>query len=139
MIIDNTSTGATLEMNRLSIVETLLTSTTRFFASPEALKDDFKREKLNEMSLLMRSALEGQRRMLLEMNVAKEDLDKLVSNIPCMRAPTVSPLYGDSGYAVKVSVPVKDVPSLITKLLSLGASDILAYRLEHIVPNISTP
>jgi ATP phosphoribosyltransferase len=135
MIIDNTSTGATLEMNRLTIVDALLTSTTRFFAWPEAMKDDFKREKLTEMTLLMRSALEAQRRMLLEMNVGKTDLEKLVNCIPSMRAPTVAPLYGEEGYAVKVSVPMKDVPRLIPELLALGATDILAYRLEHIVPN----
>ncbi len=134
MIIDNTSTGSTLITNRLTIIDDILSSTTRFVSSPQAMALPWKQEKLAQMEMLMKSALEADRRVLLEMNVSKEDIDHLVANLPSMRSPTVSPLYGESGFAVKVAVPVKDVPTLIPQLLAHGARDILEYRLEKIVP-----
>ncbi len=133
MIIDNTSTGSTLRMNRLEIIDEILTSTTRFIASGDALATSWKCEKLEQIQMLMQSALNADQRVLLEMNVAKEDFDQLVAQLPCMRSPTVAPLYGDTGFAVKVSVPTKDVPKLIPQLRALGAKDILEYRLEKIV------
>lgn len=134
MIIDNTSTGSTLVMNRLTIIDEILSSTTRFICSQTAKTDPWKQEKLQQMTMLMQSALNADRRVLLEMNVSAEDVEKLVANLPCMKSPTVSPLYGEAGFAVKASVPSKDVPKLIPQLISLGAKDILEYRLEKIVP-----
>lgn len=133
MIVDNTSTGATLVSNRLAIVDELLRSTTRFVANRRALEDPFKKEKLDRLIKLMKSTLEAERRVLLEMNVPEDKLQLIVDSLPAMRSPTVSPLFGDQGYAVKVAVPSKDSPGLITKLLELGATDILEYRLEKIV------
>jgi len=134
MIIDNTSTGATLIANHLTIVDEILQSTTRVFASTVAMDDPGKREKLDQMKMLMQSTLNAQRKVLLEMNVSKEDLEKLVNKLPAMRTPTVAPLYGQEGYAVKAAVPSKDVSTLIPQLLELGARDILEYRLEKLVP-----
>jgi ATP phosphoribosyltransferase len=134
MIIDNTSTGATLIANHLTIVDEILQSTTRVFASTAAMDDPGKREKLDQMTMLMQSTLNAQRKVLLEMNVSKEDLEKLVNKLPAMRSPTVAPLYGQEGYAVKVAVPSKDVSTLIPQLLELGARDILEYRLQKLVP-----
>ena len=70
---------------------------------------------------------------MLEMNVSKADFQKLVANIPCMKAPTVSELFNGDGYAVKVAVPTKDVRDLIPKLVSMGAKDILEYKVDKIV------
>jgi ATP phosphoribosyltransferase len=134
MIIDNTSTGATLVANHLTIVDEILQSTTRFFASQVAMDDPAKREKLEQLRMLMQSTLNAQRRVLLEMNVSAEDLEKLVTHLPAMRSPTVASLYGQEGYAVKVAVPSKDVSVLIPQLLAFGARDILEYRLEKLVP-----
>jgi len=134
MIIDNTSTGSTLQMNRLEIVDELMQSTTRFVANKESLTDPWKKEKLEQMTLLMKSTLLAGQRVLLEMNVSPEHFDTLVQSLPCMRSPTVSPLYGNTGYAIKVSVPSVEVPKLIPQIIALGATDILEYRLEKIVP-----
>lgn len=134
MIIDNTSTGSTLRTNRLAIVDELLRSTTRFISSLSALEDPWKREKLSQMEMLMRSTLNAEDKVLLEMNVAKAHFDTLVTNLPCMRSPTVAPLFKEEGYAVKVAVPSKEVPKLIPQLIALGAKDILEYRLEKLVP-----
>jgi len=134
MIIDNTSTGATLVSNNLTVIDTLLRSTTRLIAHRSVLDDPWKKDKLDKLMMLMKATLDAERRVLLEMNVAPDKLENLVANLPSMRAPTVSPLFGETGYAVKVAVPTEDVPRLIPLLRGLGASDILEYRLQKIVP-----
>jgi ATP phosphoribosyltransferase len=71
---------------------------------------------------------------MLEMNVAKEKFDALVKEIPSMRSPTVSPLFGDDGFAVKIAVKKSEVPVLLPKLKNLGATDILEYQLRKVMP-----
>lgn len=133
MIIDNTATGETIKQNRLIIVDTILKSSTRFLCNKKALENDFKRQKLEELVMLMKSALRANQKVLLEMNVTTENLEKLVAILPCMKAPTISELYKGSGYAIKVAVPSCDVPTLIPQLVAYGATDILEYKLEKIV------
>jgi ATP phosphoribosyltransferase len=134
MIVDNTSTGATLVSNRLEIVDELLVSTTRLVAHRSVLEDPWKKSKLERMIMLIRSTLDAKLWVLLEMNIAVERLDDLVAALPAMRSPTVAPLFGDQGYAVKVAVPSKESPTLIPSLRKLGATGILEYRLQKIVP-----
>ncbi len=133
MIIDNTSTGATLKENGLRIVDTLLTSSTRFLAGKAALKDPFKKEKIDELLTLFRAVLDGRERVMLEMNVAEAMFDPLVEGLPAMRSPTVSPLLGNLGYAVKIAVKRSDVPALLPRLKELGATDIVEYELRKAV------
>jgi ATP phosphoribosyltransferase len=134
MIIDNTSTGSTLAANRLTIVDEILTSTTHFLASGSAMADPWKQEKLTQMRMLIQSTMNAENKVLLEMNVSKPDLERLVADLPCMRSPTVAPLYGEEGFAVKIAVPAKEVSKLIPQLMALGARDLLEYRLEKLVP-----
>jgi ATP phosphoribosyltransferase len=139
MIIDNTATGATLVQNRLTIIDDVLRSTTRFVANSLSLQDDWKREKLETLVLLMQSAMNADQRMLVEMNVDANVLDAVVAMLPAMKAPTVTPLFHkeghlEAGFAVKAAVPNKQLPGLILKLKQAGARDILAYRLEKLVP-----
>jgi ATP phosphoribosyltransferase len=138
MIVDNTSSGATLKSNRLVIVADLLKSSTRFVCSREAWANPAKRKRLEEWVMLMKSVLNAQERVLLEMNVLPEALDAVVALLPCMRAPTISSLYHQNGFAVKAAIPAHLASSLIPKVLAAGASDILEYRLEKIVPDLST-
>ncbi|MBS1957084.1 MAG: ATP phosphoribosyltransferase [Cyanobacteria bacterium SZAS-4] len=133
VIVDNTSTGTTLKHNRLLVVEELMRSTTRFICNKQALEDPIKRKMLEEMTMLMKSTLLAKEKVMLEMNVSKDDFEKVVSNLPCMRAPTISELYNGDGYAIKIAVPVKEVPDLIPTLVSMGARDILEYKVEKIV------
>jgi ATP phosphoribosyltransferase len=133
MIVDNTATGSTLNANRLTIVDELMRSTTRFFANKAALANPVKKQKLDEIVMLMQSALRAKEKVLLEMNVDTKDFDALVGSLPCMRAPTISELYNGQGYAIKVAVPTNEVSKLIPKLMALGAKDILEYKLEKIV------
>lgn len=133
MIVDNTASGETLRWNRLSVVDELLRSTTRFVAHPGALQDPWKKRKLDELVMLMKSSIFADEKVLLEMNVPSECFESLVRGLPCMRSPTVAPLHGDGGFAVKIAVPARDVRELIPRLVAAGARDILEYRLEKIV------
>jgi len=133
MIVDNTATGTTLKQNRLVIVDELLRSTTRFICNKKALENPVKKKMLEEMCMLMESCLRARDKVLLEMHFSCEDFDKVIGQLPCMKAPTVAKLYGEQGYAVKIAVSNKEVRTLIPTLVSLGARDILEFRLEKIV------
>ena len=128
ILIDNTSTGSSLKANRLKIVDTLMESSTRMYASKEAMKNPQKKQKILELKMLFEAVLNARGRVMLEMNVAKDKFDSLVKGLPSMRSPTVSPLFGDNGYAVKIAVNKCEVPTLLPKLQSLGATDILEYE-----------
>lgn len=134
MIVDNTSTGQTLRDNGLRIVDTILESSTRFVASMKAMADPEKKAQIEELAMLFKAVLDGREKVMLEMNVNKIRFPDLVAGLPAMRSPTIAPLYGDDGYAVKVAVSRQEVPILIPKLKKLGATDIVEYELRKVVP-----
>lgn len=133
ILIDNTSTGSSLKANRLKIVDTLMESSTRMYASKEAMNDPAKKQKIMELKMLFEAVLAARSRVMLEMNVSKAKFDALIKGIPSMKSPTVSPLFGDDGYAVKIAVKKSEVPTLLPKLQSLGATDILEYALRKVM------
>jgi len=133
MIIDNTSSGQTLKDNGLKIIGTLLESSTRFVASHAALADPEKRNRIEELAMLFHAVLHGRDRVMLEMNIPKDRFDDVVNGLPAMRSPTVAPLFGDSGYAVKIAVNKSEVPDIIPRLKKLGALDIVEYDLRKVV------
>lgn len=133
ILIDNTSTGSSLQANRLKIVSTLMESSTRFYASSVALQNKEKEQKIMELKMLFQTVLNARNMVMLEMNVAKEDINALVQQLPSMKAPTVSPLFGEQGYAVKIAVKKSDVPTLLPFLHKLGAKDILEYSLRKVM------
>ena len=133
ILIDNTSTGSSLKANRLKIVDTLMESSTRMYASKEAMNDPEKKQKIMELKMLFETVLNARDRVMLEMNVTEKDFDSLIKGIPAMKSPTVSPLFGGNGYAVKIAVKKSEVPTLLPKLQSLGASDIVEYELRKVM------
>lgn len=133
ILIDNTSTGSSLRANNLKIVDTLMESSTRMYASKEALKNPEKKQKILELKMLFEAVMNARSRVMLEMNVSKDNFDALIKGIPSMKSPTVSPLFGDNGYAVKIAVKKSEVPTLLPKLQSLGATDILEYALRKVI------
>lgn len=133
IIVDNTATGSTLRFNRLEIIDVIAESTTRFIASRQAMEDPTKRAMLDELVTLMQASLLAKKRVLLEMNVGKDVFDQVIAQLPAMRSPTVSNLYGEEGFAIKVAVETREVSTLIPKLLAAGAKDILEYKLEKLV------
>lgn len=139
LVVDNTATGATLRANRLQIVETVMESTTRFLANREALDDPTKRESIENLVVLLRGVLASRKRVLLEMNAAPEALDTVVGLLPAMKAPTVSKLYHEDGFAVRAAVPMSAVRTLVPQLLAAGATDILELPIRKIIPGLETP
>jgi ATP phosphoribosyltransferase len=134
MIIDNTSSGQTLSDNGLKIIAVLLESSTCFVASKTAMDDPEKRGRIEELAMLFRAVLDGRSKVMLEMNISKECFAELVAGLPSMRSPTVAPLYGDAGFAVKIAVKKSEVSGLIPRLKKLGAADIVEYDLRKVVP-----
>ncbi|GAB4176601.1 MAG: ATP phosphoribosyltransferase [Calditrichia bacterium] len=133
MIIDNTSTGRTLMENKLKIVDTILSSTTRMIINSNISPNSQKMKKITELKLLFQSILDARDRVMLEMNIPSDKLDTIVPVLPCMQAPTVSSLVGNSGYAIKIAVKKSEIPSLIPKLKAMGARDILEYNFRKVV------
>jgi ATP phosphoribosyltransferase len=132
-IVDNTATGSTLQANGLKVIDTILTSSTRLYASKKALADPLKKRAIDEFVLLLQSVLHGRGRKMVEFNVPKHLHDAIVPRVPCMRAPTVAQLSGDAGYAVKVVVKRQDLPELLPRLKQLGALDIIVSDVSQIV------
>jgi len=133
MIVDNVSTGRTLAEHDLRIIATLMDSSTRFIANRKALLDPWKSEKIARLKMLLTAVIDARGRVMLEMNISGEKLEEIVKILPCMRSPTVAPLYGEQGYAVKIAVKREEVPALIPLLKKMGATDILEFELRKVL------
>ncbi|MBC8404946.1 MAG: ATP phosphoribosyltransferase [Planctomycetes bacterium] len=132
-IVDNTATGSTLRANGLTVVAEILTSTTRLYASPAAMEHPLHRRRIEDLAMLLKSVLTARSRVMIEMNVGPDALQKVIDVLPCMREPTVATLYGQSGFAVKAAVPSKGLTSLIPLLKANGAEDLVVMELGQIV------
>ncbi|MGA0869139.1 MAG: ATP phosphoribosyltransferase [Planctomycetota bacterium] len=133
VIVDNTATGSTLRAHGLTIVEELMRSSTRLYASRQALSDPARAAAIEDFALLVRSALDARTRVMLELNCPAEALEPLVAALPCMRTPTVSPLHGELGFAVKAAVPRQDLARLVPTLKALGATDLVVTEISQLV------
>lgn len=133
-IVDNTATGSTLSANALRIIDELMISTTRIYASKTAMKNKEKRRQIERFVLLIRSVLEARKRVMLELNVSKSDLESVVAVLPCMRQPTVAPMHNADGFAVKVAVLRDQLTEVIPLIKERGGSDIIVTQPEQIVP-----
>ena len=103
-IVDNMATGETLRANGLVIVDELMRSSTRLYANPHALERPAKREPIERLVLLLRSVLDARQRVMLEVNVPADRLEAVIAVLPSMREPTMAPLHGNQGFAVKAAV-----------------------------------
>ncbi len=132
-IVDVTETGNTLRANGLRIIHTLLTTNTQLIANREAYKNPFKKDKIQQIHLLLQAALEAAKMVGLKMNVPKEKLEKVIKLLPSLNAPTVSGLYKSEWFAVEVVVSEQIVRSLIPRLLKAGATGIIEYGLNKVL------
>lgn len=133
-IVDNTATGSTLRANDLEIVDELMTSSTRIYASRRAYENPASRARIDTFVLLVRSVLEARTRVLIEVNVPADKLSDLVDVLPSMRRATVAPLHDDGAFAVKAAVLREQLPVLIPLLKERGGTDILVMPPSQIVP-----
>jgi ATP phosphoribosyltransferase len=134
VIVDVAQTGSTLRVNGLVIVDELMCSSTRLYAGPHALADPAKRQRIEDLRLVLASVLEARRRAMVEVNAPASRLDAVVAVLPCMRQATVAPLFGNSGYAVRAAVPRDELPQVIPALKAAGGTDVVVSKLAQIVP-----
>ena len=133
-IVELTETGTSLKANNLRIIETILESTTRFIANKKAWQDKWKRQKIENIVLLLRGALSAEEKVGLKMNVQEKSFKKVMSLLSSMHSPTISPLSDKGWYALEVMIDEKIVRDLIPKLKSAGASGIVEYPLNKVIP-----
>jgi len=132
-IVDGTETGSSLRANRLRILETMFESTTRFIASQAAWADPWKREKAENLLLLLKGALEAEAKVGLKMNVPRSKLDAVLAQLPALHTPTVSGQSDPEWVALEIITDEKVVRDLIPQLKRSGAEGIIEYPLNKVV------
>jgi len=128
-IVDITSTGTTLRMNRLAVVDEVLESSVRLFAHPEVADDP----KVQQLATALGSVLAAEGKRYLMMNAPADRLDAVKDVIPGLGGPTVMDVAGDDAVAVHAVVEEDSVFEVITDLKAAGASDILVTEIERLV------
>lgn len=133
-IVVNTETGSSLRAHNLRILETLLTSTTRLIANHKSWADEVRREKMENIALLLQSAISAGGLVGLKMNVSEANLEPVLEVLPALRRPTLSPLSDKGWYAVETIIEERVARDLIPKLRRAGAEGIVEYPLNKVIP-----
>ncbi|MBW7909215.1 MAG: ATP phosphoribosyltransferase [Kiritimatiellae bacterium] len=133
-IVEITETGSSLRANNLRIVDTVLESTTRFIANKKSWADSWKREKIENLALLLRGVLAAESKVLLKLNVNEANLKSVTALLPALHSPTIMPLSGSGWYAVETVVDNSALRTLIPKLKAAGAEGIIELSLNKIIP-----
>lgn len=132
-IVEVTETGSSLRANKLRIVETILESNTKLIANRQSWEDPWKREKIENMALLLQGAINAQGKVGLKMNAPKSALGHITSIIPALRQPTVAHLANNDWVALEVIVTEKIVRKLIPELKRAGAEGIFEYDINKLI------
>jgi ATP phosphoribosyltransferase len=132
-VVEVTETGSTLRANGLRIVEELMQTNTQLIANKESFQDPWKREKIDQISLLLQGALRAEGMVGLKMNVSANDLKSVIEILPSITGPTISNLFQSDWFAIEVMVSEKVVRELIPKLLKRGAVGIIEYPLNKVL------
>jgi ATP phosphoribosyltransferase len=131
--VEVTETGSSLRANRLRIIETLMESETQLIANKTAYADSWKREKINNISLMLNAAIAAQGRVGLMLNARKADLEAVVRVLPALNSPTVSQLSDADWVALNTILEEREVREVIPKLKAVGATGIVEYPLSKVV------
>lgn len=132
-IVELTETGSSLRANRLRIVDTVCTSTTRFIANRQSWQDPWKREKAENVLMLLKGALEAEPKVGLKMNVPRERLDAVMAKLPALHTPTISNQQDPGWVALEIIADEKVVRDLIPQLKRVGAEGIIEYPLSKVI------
>ena len=132
-VVEVTETESTIKAHGLRIVHELMQTNTQLIVNHESWKDPEKREKIEQIALLLNGALLGEKMVGLKMNVPSEHMDKVIALLPSLNAPTVASLYQSKWFSVEVVVSSDTVRELIPKLLENGAQGIIEYPLNKVV------
>jgi ATP phosphoribosyltransferase len=131
--VELTETGSSLRANNLRIVDTILTSTTRLIANKKAWADTAKREKIEQLSMLLQGALAAESRVLIKLNVPAAQLGAVTEILPALHAPTINKLNDADWFAVESVVDEKIVRDIVPPLRAAGATGIIELPLKKII------
>lgn len=132
-IVEVTETGSSLRANNLRIVDEVIQSTTRLIANRDAWRDEWKREKLEGISLMLQSCLAAEGKVGLLMNVRRADLPAILSSLPALKDPTVSSLSDPEWVAVNTIIDESVVRTIVPQLKAAGANGIVEYPISKII------
>lgn len=137
-LVDVTETGTTLKENGKKILSVILESSTKLIANAESWADTGKRRSIQEIADVLLGVLAAREKILLKMNVLEDNLAKLVSELPAMKRPTISPLYSEGGekimFAVETIIEKNGINEILPRIRRAGARDILEIGLQKIIP-----
>ena len=132
-IVEVTETESTIRAHGLRVIHELMQSNTQLIANKEALADPWKREKIDNIAMLLQGALRADRIVGLKMNVPTEKLDSLIAMLPSLNAPTVAQLYKQEWFSVETVISEHQVRDLVPKLKKNGAEGIIEYSLNKVI------
>ena len=132
-IVELTETGNSLVANNLRIIDTVITSTTRFIANKQAWQNKFKKEKIENIAILLNAAIDARSMVGLKMNIEKTNLDQILKVLPAEKSPTISSLADPNYIAIEVIIDAKIERSLVPALKRAGASGIITYPLNKVI------
>ena len=132
-VVEVTETESTIKAHGLRIIHELMQTNTQLIANHESWKDPQIRKKIEDLALLLKGALLGEKMVGLKMNVPKEKMDQVIGMLPSLNAPTVAPLYQSEWFSVEIVVSSDTVRELIPQLLENGAEGIIEYPLNKVV------
>jgi ATP phosphoribosyltransferase len=133
-IVDLMETGSSIRANNLRVLDVLLQSTTRFISNKQAWAVPWKREKMENIAMLLKGAIEARAKIGLKMNVPEARLAEVVGFLPAEKSPTVSRLADSAWVAVEVILEEKQERELIPRLKRAGATGIITYPLNKVIP-----
>lgn len=132
-IVELTETGSSLKANKLIEIATLCESTTQLIANKKSYADRWKKEKMEQIALLLKGAITAEEKVGLKMNVRKENLKKVLSKLPALKKPTISGLSDDGWFAIETIIDERVVRVLIPALKNAGAQGIIEYPLNKVI------
>ena len=132
-IVELTETGSSLKANHLRIVTTLCESTTQFIANKDAVKNSWKKKKMEQIITLLQGALAATNMVGLKLNVEKKNLNKILKLLTALKNPTISPLAQNNWLAVETVIDEGTVRELIPQLKEAGAQGIIEYSLNKLI------
>jgi ATP phosphoribosyltransferase len=132
-IVELTETGSSLRANKLVEIATLCESTTQFIANKTSYKDSWKKDKMQQIALLLKGAIAAEDKVGLKMNVKKENLKAVIAQLPALKKPTISGLSDDGWFAIETIIDEKIVRILIPALKANGAQGIIEYPLNKVI------
>jgi ATP phosphoribosyltransferase len=132
-VVEVTETEATIRAHGLRVIHELMQTNTQLIANHKAWKNDAKRQKIEQIALLLKGALYGEKMVGIKMNVPEEKMDDVIALLPSLNAPTVASLYNTQWFSVEIVVSSAVVRDLIPELLKHGAEGIIEYPLNKVI------